>query len=266
MNLLLASNQISDRRENRTNDFEIDIHPPFDIHYGNYFIVVNEFMYPQAILTIHTHNRDDFSCLASLKFLNYILHTDGTYLDGEVEFHMEKFLVPDGNYSKTELLTYLNQKLYYFGIIFDETVRKYCFIRFEKYFEFFLQSEVLSGGKTIDGHSSSSFRKIWTSKNSDGHDKFRLSYKFNDGLSFIFVDCDKVEPVQLGFTYRSNLLICLICIEGGMGTVSYSPKGHECKLKSGLNERIHVMVNDINHNRIFFNSGKVLLNCSILLK
>ena len=174
---------------------------------------------------------------------------------------------------------------------------------------FFLQSAILSGGMTIDGYSSSSFRKILTSKNSDGHDKFRISYKFefgpglahvlgfgnnvvtflmkpgalktdyfgiveseylmddSDGLNFIFVDCDKVEPVQLGFTYRSNLLVCSIGIEGGTGTVSYSPnKGHEHKLKSGFIDTIHMTVNDINHNRIFFNSGKVLLNCSVVSK
>ena len=49
----------------------------------------------------------------------------------------------------------------------------------------------------------------------------------SDGLNFIFVDCDKVEPVQLGFTYRSNLLVRPIGVDGGTGTVSYSPSGHE---------------------------------------
>ena len=78
----------------------------------------------------------------------------------------------------------------------------------------------------------------------------------SDGLNFIFVDCKQVEPVQLGFTYRSNLLVCLIGVEGGSGTLSYSPSGHERKLKSGVIDRIYFMVNDINENRIFFNSGK----------
>ena len=118
MNLLLSSNQISDRRDNHTNDFEIDIHPPLDTQYGNYYITVNEFMYLQTILTIHARNRDHFSCLVILKFSNYMLHVNGQYLDGEVEFRMDCFLVPDGNYSKSELLNYLNQKLYCFGIVF----------------------------------------------------------------------------------------------------------------------------------------------------
>ena len=98
MNLLLSSNQISERRDNQTNDFEIDIQPPLDTCYGNYFIRVNEFMYPQTISTIHIRNRKDFSSLLSLKFSNYMLHTNGNYLDGEVEFQMDEFLIPDGNY------------------------------------------------------------------------------------------------------------------------------------------------------------------------
>ena len=80
------------------------------------------------------------------------------------------------------------------------------------------------------------------------------------------VDCDKVEPVQLGFTYRSNLLVCPIGVEGGTGTVSYSPSAHECKLKSGIIDGIYFTVNDINENRIFFNSGKILLNCNVFSK
>ena len=81
MNLLPSSNQISDRRGNRTNDFEIDIHPPLDTRYGNYYITVNEFIYPQTISTIHARNRDDFSCLVILKFSNYMLHVNGQYLE-----------------------------------------------------------------------------------------------------------------------------------------------------------------------------------------
>ena len=88
-----------------------------------------------------------------------MLHNDGNYLDGKVEFQMDSFLVPDGNYSKSELLSFLNQKLYYFGIVFEETVGKHCLIRFEKYFDFFSGIKVLSGGKTIDGYTSSSFMK-----------------------------------------------------------------------------------------------------------
>ena len=299
MNLLLSSNQISDRRDNRTNDFEIDIQPPLDTHYGNYYIRVNKFMY-QMISMIHVLNREDFSCLPSLKFSNYMLHTNGNYLDGKVEFQMDEFLIPNGNYSKLELFDYLNRKLYYFGIYFGETVGKH-FVQFEKDFEFFSGSKILAGRKTIDGYSSSSFVKKLSSKNSSGHDKFGILYKLefgpglshvlgfeknvveftvklgtsktnlfgiveSEGLNFIFVDCEQVEPVQLGFTYRSNLLVCPIGVQGGSGTVSYSPSGHERKLKSGVIDRIYITVNDINENRIFFNSGKVLLNCSMISK
>ena len=251
-------------------------------------------MYLQTISTIHARNRDDFSCLVSLKFSNYMLHANGNYLDGEVPFQLEKFLVPDGNYSKSELLDYLNRKLYYFGIVFEETVGKRCLVKFEKHFEFFSGSKILSRGKTISSYSSS-FVKKSTSKTANGYDRYGLFDKLDfgpglghilgfeknvvtfevkpgntktdyfgiveskylmddsDGLNFIFVDCDKVEPVQLGFTYRSNLLVCPIGV-GGMGTVSYSPSGYKQKLKSGIIDRIHVTVNDINENRIFFNN------------
>lgn len=110
MNLVLSSNQISERRDNQTNDFKILIKPPLDTQYGNYFIKVNEFMYPRTISTIHAHNREDFSCLLSLKFSNYMLHSNRNSLDSEVEFQMDEFVIPNGNY--------LNQKEYYFGVHF----------------------------------------------------------------------------------------------------------------------------------------------------
>ena len=69
MNLLLASNQISERRDNQTNDFEIDIQPPIDARYGHFFISINNFN--------DTHeNREDFTCLFSLKISNFMLKVD----------------------------------------------------------------------------------------------------------------------------------------------------------------------------------------------
>ena len=172
-------------------------------------------------------------------------------------------------------------------------------------FPFFSGSKVSSGGKTIDGYSSSSFTKKSTCKDSNGYDNYGIFYKLDfgpglghilgfeknigtfevkpgsiktdyfriveseylmddsEGINFIFVDCDKVEPVQLGFTYRSNLLLCPTGFDGGKGTISYLPSRHERKLKSGIIDRIYVKINDINENRIFFNSGKLLLNCSV---
>ena len=86
-----------------------------------------------------------------------------------------------------DLLNYLNQKLYYFGIYFGETVGKCCFVQFEKDFEFFSGSKILTGGKMIDGYSSSLFVKKSSSKNSSGHDKFGILYKleFGPGLSHV---------------------------------------------------------------------------------
>ena len=297
MNLLLSSNQ--------TNDFKIDIQPPLDTCYGNYHIRVNEFMYPQMLM-IH------MSAIERTFLVCQVLNFPTTCCIQMEHIWMVKLSLKWINFSflianYLELLNYLNRKLYYFGIHFGETVRKHCFIRFQKDFEFFSGGKILSGGKTIDSYSSS-FVKKSSSKNSSGHDKFGILYKFefgpglshvlgfenniveftvkpgtskmsyfgieeskyfmdeSDSLNFIFVNCEQVEPVQLGFTYRSNVLVCLIGVEGGSGTVSYSPSGYECKLKSGVIDRIYITVNDINENRIFFNSGKVLLNCSIISK
>ena len=110
MNLLLASNQISERRDNQTNDFEINIQPPIDAYYGNFFICINEFMYQQMILMIHVRNREEFTCLFSLKISNFMLKADrSTYMDGIVEFMHEKVAIPDGNYTADNLLGLLNR-------------------------------------------------------------------------------------------------------------------------------------------------------------
>ena len=155
MNLLLASNQISERTDNRTNDFEIDIQPPTDARYGNFFIRVNELMYPQTISTIYMRNREDFTCLFSLKISNFMLKADGsTYVDGVVGFMHEKVTFPDGNYTVDNLLGPLNRKFNFFGVYFEVSLGNCCMLKFKKELVFYSGSAVLSTGKTIDGYDS----------------------------------------------------------------------------------------------------------------
>ena len=77
-----------------------------------------------------------------------------------------------------------------------------------------------------------------------------------NGLNFIFVDCEQIEPVQLGFSYRNNLLVCPINLGSAGETVSYSPSDHQHKLKNGIIDKMHITMNDINGGRIFLIVGK----------
>ena len=41
-------------------------------------------------------------------------------------------------------------------------------------------------------------------------------------LNIIFLDCEQIEPVQLGFCYRNNLLVCPINLGSAGETVLFS--------------------------------------------
>ena len=58
--IVFVSNQLSSRRNDQTNDFEIDIVAEIDARSGNKQIVVEEILYPNTISTIHPWNKEDF--------------------------------------------------------------------------------------------------------------------------------------------------------------------------------------------------------------
>ena len=58
--IIFSSNQISSRRINEINDFEIELSPPIDARSGKNSIIVEEILYPNTISTIHPRNKEEF--------------------------------------------------------------------------------------------------------------------------------------------------------------------------------------------------------------
>ena len=87
------------------------------------------------------------------------------------------------------------------------------------------------------------------------------------GLNFMNVDCDSINPVQMGLVYKDSLLLCPVQLPGDINNsnqmVRYSPTNHRRKLKAGIIDSFRFWIVDLNDEKIYFNSGKVIIVCTI---
>ena len=89
------------------------------------------------------------------------------------------------------------------------------------------------------------------------------------GLNFLNITCDKIMPVQMGFEYKENLLICSLQLPNNNdrhikdNMISYVPKHCVRTLRPGMIRSINFKVTDLNDLKLYFNSGKIILICTI---
>ena len=86
------------------------------------------------------------------------------------------------------------------------------------------------------------------------------------GLNFIFLECDKIKNVIVGFERQQTMLIAPLKWYDPLDDhmiESYSPINHERKLVSGIIHNLYFKVLDIDKNKIIFDSGKILLNAMV---
>ena len=89
------------------------------------------------------------------------------------------------------------------------------------------------------------------------------------GLNFISITCNQIVPVKMGFEFKERLLLCPIELsndENKNMTISFVPKNCVRLLRPGVIRSMHFIVEDLNGEKIYFNSGKVILICFLLRK
>ena len=70
----------------------------------------------------------------------------------------------------------------------------------------------------------------------------------------------------MGFEYKESLLICPLQLSGTNmkdNMISYVPKHCVRKLIPGMIHSIYFKIADLNDVKLYFNSGKIILICTI---
>ena len=89
------------------------------------------------------------------------------------------------------------------------------------------------------------------------------------GLNFMCVVCDQIVPVKMGYEFKERLAVCPIKLidpenKNNDMSISYIPKNCVRKLRPGIIRSMHFQIKDMNDEKLYFNSGKVVLICNII--
>ena len=303
--IIFVSNQISERRKNQINDFEIDINPPIDARSGDKKIILEEIIYPNSLSSIHPRNTELFKFKFIAKFANFIYHkTNRKFIDSSVEINHDWIYIPYGHHTLDDLIMFLNK---YFDLIGCKVIRvmgQKCVITCSKIFHCYsvatsafdgfdsnvklLKSEnrtttdidqykvkielkFSTGLKHVLGFADDDvvFEFIPSSNKSDDLMEYKGFYVMDPsfGLNFMCVTCDKIVPMKMGYEFKERLVVCPIKLskstEDNEMSISFNPRNCVRELKSGIIRSMHFQVKDMNDEKLYFNSGKIVLMCHI---
>ena len=242
--VIFASNQIISRRTNQINNFKIKLSPPIDARSGKNSIIVEEILHPNTISTIHPRNKEEFQMNIQMKIAKFMLKKDKTLVDSEVIFVHEVVQVPYGHHTLSDLIIFFNKTLHLFNMSLACVMGNKCVLNFVKIMSYYSTTPssfdgfdnnkymkksdsresdcdkykievpvTFSKGLThVLGYENSKIEfktNVSTNESKDFEESNRLyvmdpSY----GLNFLNITCDKILPVQMGFVYKENLLVC----------------------------------------------------------
>ena len=88
------------------------------------------------------------------------------------------------------------------------------------------------------------------------------------GLNFMCITCDQTIPVKMGFEFKERLAVCPVELpdpdnKNNRKSISFVPKNCVRSLRAGVIRSMHFQVEDLNGDKLYFNSGKVMLICNI---
>ena len=233
MNYQFTSNQNLEYRTNMTNDFVVIVEPSTDARDSNTYILVNEMFYPTTLSNVNKTNKNDFYFQLTFEVKNFVKDEFGFLLPTAVNFEFDKVMIPQGFYD-AEICLVLNKHLSQFGLNFFVEDSKTMSVSFNMFFEYwFLPTQNLADRHAIDHKLLDQFRKVGQSVYGNypvydvkveltlGHPlafilglditefvfKQQLSTVIKGshvvdnsaGLSFMFLECDKIENVIVGF-------------------------------------------------------------------
>ena len=257
------SNQKSERRNNKVNDFEIDVKPEIDARSGKKEIVVEEILYPKTISSIHPRNKEEFKFKFKLSLERFFKHKTSGFTFANTKFTCEHdwIYIPYGHHNLKVLLKFINKYLCKINCSIQLVIGQKCSILCNKNFSTY--SSALS---SFDGYENNVYMEKLTNR-FNGKDQFDLKIEItfspglvhvlgitddvvefafdhsnsassdmleykglyvmdpSYGLNFIWITCDQIIPVKMGFEFKERLLVCPVEL-GNSDTmaVSYVPK------------------------------------------
>ena len=302
--IIFASNQITERRINQVNDFEIEINPPIDARSGRKSISVDEIIYPCTLSSIHPRNRELFKFKFSMTLGNFVYNkASKLFVNSSLNMHHDWVYIPYGHHQLNDLLIFMNKYLDLIGCEINRVMGQKCVITCGKTYHYY--STATFG---FDGFTSNKKYKKSTNRLNDA-DQFNVKIEFNFssglkhvlgftdsdvvfefkssnsksgdvieyaglyvmdpsyGLNFMCVTCDEIVPVKMGNEFKERLLVCPIqfaisTLNEGM-SISHYPKNCNRYLKPGIIHSMHFQIKDMNDEKLYFNSGKIVIICSI---
>ena len=303
--IIFVSNQISERRNNQVNDFEIDINPPIDARARDKKIILEEIIYPNTLSSIHPRNTDLFKFKYKAKFGNFIYNkTTRTFLDGSVELNRDWIHIPYGHHKLDDLIMFLNKHFDLIGCKIIRVMGQKCTITCSKAFHCYSVATSAFDGydsdvKLCKGQNRSNdvdqydvkielkfskglkhvlglkdddvvFEFVSLSDESSDLMEYKGFYVMDPsfGLNFMCVTCDKIVPVKMGYEFKERLLVCPLRLsnskEDDEMSMSYYPKNCVRELRPAMICSMHFEIKDMNDEKLYFNSGKIVLICFIV--
>ena len=302
--MIFVSSQISQRRNNKINDFEIDISPEIDARSGRKRIILEEIIYPKTLSTIHPRNEELFKFKYSISFGHFLHHKTNGFMNKTMNFDKTNWIkIPHGHHSLKDLIKFMNKKLSVLGCEIALVMGSKCNIFFNKMFDVYSRAS-----NSFDAYTNNTLMKKKSSRLNDrdqydikidilfskglahvlgfvdeivtfdvkhSNDKTDVVLEYKGryvvdpsfGLNFMCVTCDQIVPVQQGFEFKERLVLCPLQLSKRNNdemSISYIPKNCIRTLRPGVIRSMHFRVEDLNGEKLYFNSGKIVLICSII--
>ena len=301
--IIFASNQKSSRTVNQINEFEIELIPPIDARSEHKEIIVEEILYPNTLSTVHPRNKEEFQMKIEMKVATFMKKKNNNIIDtSTIYFKLNEVQVPYGHHSLKDLIIFLNKTLNLFNMSLSCVIGNKSVLTFHKAISYYSSAPnsfdgfdnnkymkksdlrvnncdkydmkvvvTLSSGLTrVLGFESNTieFKIEESTTQSNEIEEYNGLYVMDPtyGLNFMNIICDKILPVQMGFEYKESLLICPLQLSDGNtkdNMISYIPKCCVRKLIPGMIHSIHFKVTDLSDLKLYFNSGKIILICTI---
>lgn len=87
----------------------------------------------------------------------------------------------------------------------------------------------------------------------------------NDGLNFLYMYCDQIEPIEFGTeTTKLLLTVPISWDEQGSSNVGvYILTNHKCKLQTSYHNQFGIQVKTVTDKLVPLDSGKVIINVTV---
>ena len=109
--IIFVSNQKSERRNNKINDFEIDVKPEIDARSGKKEMIVEEILYPKTISSIHPRNKEEFKFKFEFNLERFVKHSVTGFKTAKFASQHDWVYIPYGHHELKKLVGFIDKYL-----------------------------------------------------------------------------------------------------------------------------------------------------------